>query len=73
MKDNVPKEVKEERLQRLNKVVNKYARENNEKYLSVDGVVYELTMIDDPMELHEHIEIYLKYVGGGLSGGKVFG
>lgn len=34
MKDNVPKEVKEERLQRLNKVVNKYARENNEKYLN---------------------------------------
>ena len=34
MKDNVPKEVKEERLQRLNKVVNKYAKENNEKYLN---------------------------------------
>ena len=34
MKDNVPKEAKEERLQRLNKVVNKYARENNEKYLN---------------------------------------
>ena len=34
MKDNVPKEVKEARLQRLNKVVNKYARENNEKYLN---------------------------------------
>ena len=34
MKDNVPKAVKEARLQRLNKVVNKYARENNEKYLN---------------------------------------
>lgn len=33
MEDNVPLEEKEERLQRLNKVVNKYAKENNEKYL----------------------------------------
>ena len=32
IKDDVPLEEKEERLQRLNKVVNKYARENNEKY-----------------------------------------
>lgn len=46
--------------------------QNNARMI-VDGVVYELTMIDDPMELHEHIEIYLKYVGGGISGGKVFG
>ncbi len=33
MEDNVPLEEKEERLQRLNKVVNKYAKEANEKYL----------------------------------------
>ena len=32
IKDDVPLEEKEERLQRLNKLVNKYARENNEKY-----------------------------------------
>ncbi len=33
MEDNIPLKEKEERLQRLNKVVNKYAKENNEKYL----------------------------------------
>ena len=32
MEANVQQEEKEERLQRLNKVVNKYAKENNEKY-----------------------------------------
>ena len=33
MEDCVPLEEKEERLQRLNKIVNKYAKEANEKYL----------------------------------------
>lgn len=33
MEDNIPLEEKEERLQRLNKVVNKYAKEANNKYL----------------------------------------
>ncbi len=33
MEDRVPLEEKEERLQRLNKIVNKYAKEANEKYL----------------------------------------
>lgn len=33
MEDSVPLEEKEERLQRLNKIVNKYAKEANEKYL----------------------------------------
>ena len=33
MDDYVPLEVKEERLQRLNEVVNKYALENNKKYI----------------------------------------
>lgn len=33
MEDSVPSEEKEERLQRLNKIVNKYAKEANEKYL----------------------------------------
>lgn len=32
IKDNISLEEKEERLQRLNELVNKYARENNEKY-----------------------------------------
>lgn len=34
IKDDITKEEKEERLQRLNEVVNKYAKENNEKYLN---------------------------------------
>ena len=33
MKDDTPLKVKEERLHRLNELVNKYAREANEKYL----------------------------------------
>lgn len=27
---------------------------------------YDVLMIDDPMGMHQHLEIYLKYVGGGL-------
>lgn len=30
----------------------------------VDGKVYEILLIDDPMHMHEHLEIYLKYIGG---------
>ena len=30
----------------------------------VDGCEYDVALIDDPMELHRHIEIYLKLVGG---------
>ena len=30
----------------------------------IDGEIYEVKMYDDPMRLHEHMEIYLKYVGG---------
>ena len=32
--------------------------------LLVDGEVYDITIIDDPMNLHYHLEIYLRYVGG---------
>lgn len=28
------------------------------------GLVYDVLLIDDPMGLHEHLEIYLKFVGG---------
>lgn len=31
----------------------------------IDGNVYQILLIDDPMNLHQHLEIYLKYVGGG--------
>ena len=30
----------------------------------IDGEVYEVLLYDDPMQMHEHLEIYLKYVGG---------
>lgn len=30
----------------------------------VDGKVYEILIIDDPMGKHRQIEIYLKYTGG---------
>ena len=30
----------------------------------IGGKVYEVMLIDDPMELHEQLEIYLKYTGG---------
>lgn len=32
----------------------------------IKGNVYQILMIDDPMGMHKHLEIYLKYVGGGL-------
>lgn len=38
-------------------------RKANDKRLIVNGVVYEILMIDDPMELHQQLEIYLKFVG----------
>ncbi len=31
----------------------------------VDGEVYEVMLYDDPMGMHGHLEIYLKYTGGG--------
>lgn len=32
--------------------------------LLINGKRYDVLLIDDPMELHEQIEIYLKYTGG---------
>ena len=29
----------------------------------INSRIYEITFIDDPMELHEHLEIFLKLVG----------
>lgn len=31
--------------------------------LVVNGEVYDVTLIDDPMFLHQHLEIYLQYRG----------
>lgn len=32
--------------------------------LIVHNKAYDVTLIDDPMELHKQLEIYLKFVGG---------
>ena len=38
-------------------------RKTADKRLMVNGVNYDVLLIDDPMELHQHLEIYLKMVG----------
>ena len=38
-------------------------RKTDDKRLVVNGLVYDVLLIDDPMELHQQLEIYLKYVG----------
>lgn len=38
-------------------------RKPEDKRLVVDGVAYDILYIDDPMGLHQHLEITLKYVG----------
>lgn len=35
----------------------------NDKRLVVNGTAYDVLLIDDPMELHQQLEIYLRYVG----------
>ena len=30
----------------------------------IDGHVYDITLIDDPMNMHKHWEIFLKFTGG---------
>ena len=30
----------------------------------INGKRYDILLIDDPMELHQHLEIYLKFTGG---------
>ena len=30
----------------------------------VNGSVYEILLIDDPMNMHDHLEIYLRFIGG---------
>ena len=38
-------------------------RKPENKRLLVNGFIYDVLLIDDPMELHQQIEIILKYVG----------
>jgi len=35
----------------------------NSRFL-IDGEIYEVKLFDDVMRRHEHLEIYLQYVGG---------
>lgn len=37
--------------------------QESECRLLVNGKAYEITLIDDPMLLHQHLELYLKYTG----------
>ena len=30
----------------------------------IDGKVYDIMLIDGPMEMHQHLEVYLKFTGG---------
>lgn len=34
----------------------------------VNGLVYEILLIDNPMNMNEHLEIYLRFIGGGQNG-----
>ena len=42
----------------------KVTSENSRMILNDE--VYNVLLIDDPMNLHQHIEVYLQFVGGGL-------
>ena len=35
----------------------------NELTLVCNGKDYDVLLVDDPMEMHKHLEIYLRYVG----------
>lgn len=38
--------------------------ENENSRMMINGKVYDITFIDNPMELNQQLEIYLKYLGG---------
>lgn len=38
-------------------------REASDKRLVYADKIYDVLLIDDPMEMHEHLEIYLKFAG----------
>ncbi len=39
----------------------------------IDGSIYEILLIDDPMNRREHLEIYLKYTGGQDGERRIYG
>lgn len=51
-------EIRTEKLDKTVDVTSENAR------ILVDGMVYQIMLIDDPMGMHQHLEIYLKFVGG---------
>ncbi len=38
-------------------------RKADDKRLIVDGIPYDVLLIDDPMGMHRQLEIYLRFVG----------
>lgn len=36
----------------------------NSRVVDEKGLIYDVMLIDDPMNLHKQLEIYLKYTGG---------
>jgi head-tail adaptor len=38
-------------------------RKADDKRLVVNGAIYDVLLIDDPMEMHQQLEIYLRFVG----------
>ena len=38
--------------------------ESDTARMIINGEVYEILLIDDPMNMHEHLEIYLRFIGG---------
>ena len=38
-------------------------RKPDDKRLVVNGISYDVLLVDDPMEMHQQLEIYLRYVG----------
>lgn len=40
-----------------------YKKQLKADRLLINGKNYDVLLIDDPMELHKHIEIFLRYIG----------
>lgn len=43
--------------------LNTLIRAENSRMI-VDNRIYDVTLIDDPMEMHEQLEIFLRFTGG---------
>ena len=44
--------------------LNSRIKAENSRVVDEDGLVYDVMLLDDPMNLHKHWEIYLKFTGG---------